>query len=262
MQKFAPARIKAAGEPDGLADGQFRALVSVFGNKDSMGDVVVPGAFTDTLAAWAESGDRIPVYWSHQMQDPDFNVGWVEEAQETADGLEVLAQIDLDPDASSKAKQVYRLLKGRRVTQFSFAYDVEDGGPVEKDGDSYNELRKLKLYELGPTPIGANTETELLGVKDLVAGIKRGRTLSSKNEEELKNGLDAITAGVTSIKSVLSSVSTDSGKATPTQEKASETGPVTGKEPSGVTSKEPSRDASVSYLSAHLSLLELEGSLS
>ena len=55
------ARQIKAGPDDGLADGQFTAYASVFGNKDSYGDVVVPGAFADDLAAWKDSGQHIPV---------------------------------------------------------------------------------------------------------------------------------------------------------------------------------------------------------
>ncbi|WP_020500125.1 hypothetical protein [Sciscionella marina] len=63
-------KVKAAGETDGLADGQFTALVSAFGSVDSVGDVVLPGAFTKTLDAWRESADRIPVVWSRNWGDP------------------------------------------------------------------------------------------------------------------------------------------------------------------------------------------------
>jgi phage head maturation protease len=38
-----------AGPDDGLEEGQFIAYASVFGNKDSYGDVVMPGAFARTL---------------------------------------------------------------------------------------------------------------------------------------------------------------------------------------------------------------------
>lgn len=34
-----------AGPDSGLAEGEFLAYASVFGNKDSYGDVVMPGAF-------------------------------------------------------------------------------------------------------------------------------------------------------------------------------------------------------------------------
>jgi len=260
MHKSAPAQIKAAGTEDGLAEGQFRALVSVFGNKDSYGDVVQPGAFTDTLADWKSSGDSIPVYWSHQMADPDFNIGWVLDATETDQGLEVLAQIDMDEGASPKARQAYRLLKGRRVREFSFAYDVIDGGLVEKDGDSFYELRKLKLYEVGPTPVGANPETELLGVKRAVDALtveaKAGRTLSAKNENTLRDALGAIEASAKQIKDVLASVGTDDS--TKHQEQASTDAPAKAEEPHGAKAEEPNRHVPVDTWAALINLQDKE----
>lgn len=174
--KNVPAKVKAAGSADGLEDGQFEAVVSVFGNKDSYGDVVLPGAFTDTLADWAAKGDPIPVIWSHDWRDPFSHLGEVLKAEERDGGLWVRGQLDLD---NEKAAQVYRLLKGRRVTQFSFAYDVIEGEWVEKDDQSFYELRKLALHEVGPCLIGVNQETELLAVKaaDLAARIKGGDTI-------------------------------------------------------------------------------------
>jgi HK97 family phage prohead protease len=210
MHKSCPVKVKAAGAPDGLEEGQFEAIVSVFGNKDSYGDIVVPGAFTDTLAEWAAKGDPIPVYWSHRMDDPDYNIGWVLDAKETSEGLYVKAQLDLE---STKAAQVYRLLKGRRVTQFSFAYDIDEAAWVEKDGESWYELRKLGLHEVGPTPIGANQETELLAVKaaahhaeTYVAAVKAGRVISAKNETTLREAQASLEDAAAQIKSVLQAI--------------------------------------------------------
>lgn len=159
--KTCPVRIKAAGTNEGTDEGVFEAIVAAY-NVDSGGDRIIPGAFADTLAEWAKSGDSIPVYWSHRLDDPDFNIGHVIDARETADGLWVRAQLDMD---SPKAAQVYRLLKGRRVTQFSFSYEILDGAPGTFEGDNVYELRKVGLWEVGPTPIGMNQTTELLGVK-------------------------------------------------------------------------------------------------
>lgn len=89
------------------------------------GDVVMPGAFAQTLTEWEASGDPIPVYWSHRMDGPEYNIGHVTKATETDEGLVVTAQLDLD----GPTVQVYRLLKARRVKQFSFAYEVIDGAP-------------------------------------------------------------------------------------------------------------------------------------
>lgn len=209
--KSCPAQIKAAGEQDGLAAGEFEAIVSVFGNRDSYGDVVVPGAFTDTLAEWKSSGDPIPVYYSHRMDDPDFNIGEVVDAKEVAEGLWVKGRIDLeDPLPGSKAPQVHRLMKGRRLTQFSFAYDIDEAGWVTKDDEEFFELRKLKLHEVGPTPIGANDQTELLGIKaagaaarHLAEQVKAGRVLSAKNETSLRDSLSQLEDAATGIKNVL-----------------------------------------------------------
>lgn len=198
LTKSYDVKVKAVGEDDALDEGVFEAIVSVFGNVDSYGDRVMKGAFSDTLAEWKASGDPIPVYWSHRMDDPDYNIGHVLEAKETDEGLWVKAQMDLE---GPKAQQVYRLLKGRRVTQFSFAYDVDEYRVVKtaEDAESVWELTKLKLYEVGPTPIGANQETELLSVKSaahhathLAAEIKAGRVISAKNESELRTAHESI----------------------------------------------------------------------
>lgn len=213
LTKSMPVFMKAVGEDDGLEEGVFEAIVAVFGNVDSYGDRMIEGAFKDTLEEWAASGDPIPSYYSHRMEDPDYNIGEVLDAKELAPGdpmlppkikdqggLWVRVKLDLHQEAL-KARQVYRLLKGRRLTQFSFAYDVIDYAIVkgEKDEQQVWELRKVKLYEVGPTPIGANQETELLGVKSaahhasrLAAEVKAGRVISAKNESELRGAYDSI----------------------------------------------------------------------
>lgn len=190
------ARVKAAGPADGLNEGQFVALVSVFNNEDSMGDIVRPGAFTETLADWAATGDPIPVIWAHKWGDPFAHLGRVIKATETLEGLEVTGQID-DLGENDTADQVYRLLKGRRVKQFSFAYDETESAWV-KDSEhrwgGYWELRRLKLHEVGPCLVGANQETELIAAKaqGLARGAKAGRVLSQANYDSLTKAHEAI----------------------------------------------------------------------
>ncbi len=166
-------------DPGDESSGIFEAIVSVFGNADRVGDVVMPGAFHESLKAWQASPDVLPVLWSHRVDDPMYNIGAVLEAEEVSGddpripahgsdhlkshgGLWVRAQLDIGPDASPIAKQAHRLLTARRVTQFSYAYDVEDEGETE---DGYNALRKLWLHEVSPTQIGCNDLTELVGAK-------------------------------------------------------------------------------------------------
>ena len=186
-----------AGPADGLADGQFTAYASVFGNIDSCGDVMVRGAFANTLAQWADSGNPIPLLFAHEMNDPDYNIGYVITAEEDNIGLLVTCQLDLE---NPKAKQVYRLIKGRRIDQMSFAYDViqstETYGPGEAE---VTEILEVKLYEVSVVTVGANQETEILAVKRaaefadrVTASVKAGRVLSAKNENELRSAHQAI----------------------------------------------------------------------
>lgn len=162
--KTCPITVKTAGSHEGVDEGVFEAVVAAY-NVDSVGDRIIPGAFGKTLADWKASGNPIPVIWSHKSDDPDYHIGHVLDAEERKEGLWIKAQIDID-DPRSKAAQVYRLLKGRRVTQMSFAYDEVDARPVEKsESGATKELHELKVHEVGPCLIGTNRETALLGVK-------------------------------------------------------------------------------------------------
>jgi HK97 family phage prohead protease len=248
LTKSATIEVKA-GPDDGLKEGEFVAYASVFGNKDSYGDVVMAGAFARTLADWTKSGDMIPVLFGHNMSDPDFNLGGVLKAEEDNVGLKVTAQLDLE---NPKALQTYRMLKGRRIRQMSFAYDEIDSGPAVHDGDHVWELRELKLYEVSIVTVGANQETEILAVKQAhgvaeraLLELKAGRVLSAKNEGELRGAHEAIGR-------VLSALDSTSD-----EEKASGTGPSQ-KDSDDHASDEASRNPSVDTSALELLSLEVE----
>jgi HK97 family phage prohead protease len=154
------------GEP-----GVHEAIVSVFGNIDYAGDRVQLGAFTDTLAAWKSSGDPIPVVFSHQWDTLAAHIGEVLDAKELAPGDPMLPpelaangglwtrfKLDLG-DPMTYADTVDRLLTGRRLKEFSFAYDVI---AEAKATDGANDLTTLDLIEVGPTLKGMNPSTQLL----------------------------------------------------------------------------------------------------
>jgi HK97 family phage prohead protease len=253
------AKVKAAGVADGLAEGQFVAVVSVFNNEDSTGDIVRPGAFTQTLADWAAKGDQIPVIWSHQWSDPFSHIGSVTKAVETLQGLEVTGQIE-DLEENRTAAQVYRLLKGRRVTQFSFAYDVGEGGWINDDTHpwgGYYELRRLDLHEVGPCLLGVNRETELLAAKaaHIAAGTKAGRVLSQKN-------FDSLTAAYESIGEVLASAEPEKARPqAPRKNTPEESGQPDPASPREASDDAAQAGAASARLRTDLELLELEASL-
>lgn len=191
--KLMPVQIKsfakAAADGDDLEEGEFIGYASVFGNKDSAGDVVVKGAFLESLATYGKDGAGIPAYWSHRMDDPMMNIGQTVKAEEDDHGLKVRVKLDLD---NPNAAYAHKLIKEGRVSQMSFAYDVKDWAFVEGEEDSFFELRKLGLHEVSVVPVGANQETELLAVKSILSGVKAGRKLSTKNEDRLSQARDLI----------------------------------------------------------------------
>lgn len=189
--KTCPAVLKAAGPADGTEEGVFEAIVAAY-NVDSVGDRIMPGAFKNTIAAWKASESPIPVVWSHRSDDPEYHIGYVEDAEERDEGLWVKGRLDMD---EAKPAKIYRLLKGRRVKNFSFAYDEVDVRPATTSDGAKKELLELKVYEVGPCLIGANQATSVLAVKSqplakLAAGpgpLRKGHGMTAR---DLRTALD------------------------------------------------------------------------
>ena len=242
--KSAPTSIKNVDADAGI----FTAYISVWDNVDSYGDVMRKGAFSKTLEEWQAKGAPIPVLWSHRTDDPDMNIGHVIEAKEDDRGLLVKAQIDLD---SPKGATVYRLMKGGRVREFSFAYSVTDGSPQTKDGNSFYEIRGVNLYEVGPTPVGANPATELLDLKaradEVAHQAKAGRVLSTANEAAVRDVVGLAESIVATLKGVLPA---DDSEADEDQDETS------GAEPSSETKS--SSDVTTPSPSVCLALTEIK----
>ena len=254
--KTLPAQVKA-GPADDLEEGQFLVYPSTFTRTpDSYGDVVKKGAFLDTIKEWKESGNMLPGLYGHRLDDPDFFVAGAEEMGEDDHGWWVKGRFDLE---SPKGQQVYRLVKGRRLNQLSFAFDILEDGAVEiEDGVKANELRKLKVYEFSFVPIGANQDTSVVAIKAYVDQIKAGRVISAKNEKSLRDARDAIDAVLASLGD------TDDGKAgsagKQSQDEASGNTEVKAEEPVGAKAEEPKSSPSARDL-ATLMTIELDAAL-
>ncbi|MFR9841316.1 HK97 family phage prohead protease [Corynebacterium striatum] len=173
------AEVKARGDGE---KAEFEAYASVFGNRDSYGDVVQKGAFAASLKAWDEKGAPIPLLWGHNMADPDFNIGMVTSAEEDEHGLKVVCELDTD---SPKGAQVHRLLKQGRVREMSFAFAATSSEYGELDGKSVRFLKEVDLFEVSVVPLGANPETEVLAVKSPTVNLTLPETLAERFLEVL-----------------------------------------------------------------------------
>lgn len=146
---------------------------------DSYGDVIAPGAFTDTLKARKESGHPFPLCWNHDLNQI---IGTVDNIEDTEKGPLMTASFFDTPLAQEKRALV---LSGC-VYQFSFAYEVKKAAQVElEDGTKANELRELELFEVSIVPIPANPRAE-------VTEIKSGRRNSKADAEKLEQAITLI----------------------------------------------------------------------
>lgn len=141
--------------------GWFKALVAAFGNVDDGGDRIVKGAFAADVEA---RGGVYPVVWSHDWDTVP--IGKTHSAVETDRGLEVEGTLLIDDNA--KAREVWAAFTSGVPLEFSFAYEVTEARFVEEEGKTIRELLGLKSFEVGPTLVGMNRETELLAAKAAV----------------------------------------------------------------------------------------------
>ena len=165
--------VKSAAEDTGTISGYF----STYDRKvDSYGDIVAPGAFTETIKAREDSGHPFPLCWNHDL---DQIIGKVDSIEDTEKGPLMTASFFDTPLAQEKRE----IVKSGVVYQFSFAYDVLEAGPVElEDGTKANELRKLDLFEVSIVPIPANQNAVLTDVK-------AGRRNSAKDADAIREAI-------------------------------------------------------------------------
>ena len=161
VKRRAPIQVKATETTEDGA-GVVSGVASVWDNVDSYGDVMLKGAFADTIQEHADAGNRIPFVWGHETQDPFAYLGELTEVRETDEGLAFEAALDMD---NPKAVQVYKLLKARRVRDLSFGFIPRDTSPSERDGVEVREVKSVELLEVSAVHVGANRAARVTEVR-------------------------------------------------------------------------------------------------
>jgi HK97 family phage prohead protease len=147
--------IKAADVAD---DGSFSGYGSVFGVTDSYGEIVAPGAFTESLADLKQKKRVVPVLWQHRTAEP---IGVYDELSEDDHGLVVRGR--LLKDEVAQAREAHALLKAGAVTGLSIGYWVRQASYDEKTG--IRTLIKLDLVEVSLVTFPANDDARVEAVK-------------------------------------------------------------------------------------------------
>lgn len=131
---------------------------SRYGEVDSYGDVVAPGAFKATLQG---RDGPIPFLWQHKSDQP---IGTLQ-AEDRPEGLWIKATFN----RSTQALDAYEHVKSGAVQGFSIGYDAQeveaDKNLRGKNGAPANRLKLIKLYEVSAVTFPALTSARIISVK-------------------------------------------------------------------------------------------------
>lgn len=145
--------IKDVDAKEGIVTGYF----SVFGVKDSDGDIIQPGAYRKTLAEngpEAKNGGRIMHLLQH---DPLMPLGKPKVLKEDGRGLYFESKIS----GTSYGRDTLKLYEDGVLTEHSIGYKVIKNEPKE----DANYLMELRLWEGSTVTWGANAEALVTGMK-------------------------------------------------------------------------------------------------
>jgi HK97 family phage prohead protease len=136
-------------------DGTFEGYGSIFGNVDSYGEKVMPGAFVESLARHRREGTSVLMLWQHNPDDP---IGVWEDLAEDAKGLWGRGRL---VRGVQRADNAYALLKAGALQGLSIGYRE-----VETQPDGNNRLlKKLDLLEISVVSFPANRRARVEAVK-------------------------------------------------------------------------------------------------
>jgi len=168
--------------------GEFEGYGSTFGgDPDVYGDVIAPGAFTESLEEHRSRGTMPKMFWQHDSSRP---IGKWLEASEDARGLLMRGKLNM---AVQQAKEAYALLKEGDIDGLSIGYRIREYS-VDTDTQVWT-LEKLDLREVSVVSVGANEKATVASVKaakahhDLSEMLKAGDRLTERQFELWLKGL-------------------------------------------------------------------------
>lgn len=140
--------------------GEFSGYGSVFGVKDSYGDIVMPGAFSKSLES------RNPaMLWQHKHDEP---IGVWTKVVEDDVGLYVEGKLLIEDDVL--AKRAYGHMKAGSLSGLSIGYKLIDD-EWDKNKEAFL-LKQVELWEISPVTFPANEEARVAEVKRALQQLK------------------------------------------------------------------------------------------
>lgn len=178
-------------------EGTFTGYGSIFGNVDSVGDVVEQGAFAKSLTRHAKDKSAPALLWQH---NPDEPIGVWDGLEEDSKGLKGRGRFVLE---TARGREAYALLKAGALRGLSIGYRVIKGEP---DGNTYR-LKELDVVEISLVTFPANRKATVTGVKsdrmeEFARRLRDGDPLPIKEFEDILREAGVPKAMATQIASV------------------------------------------------------------
>lgn len=137
--------------------GQIEGLAAGYGNVDSHGDVIAPGAFAKSIGA-AKANDRWPVMLLHH--DPKRPVGRWDSFTEHSDGLIAKGTLAL---GASDGREAMALLKAGALTGLSVGFT-----DAKRDyGSGAKTITEGNLMEVSLVAMPSNPKTRVSSIKSI-----------------------------------------------------------------------------------------------
>jgi len=140
-------------------DGTFEGYGSVFNITDLGGDIVLAGAFAETLTEAKKVGRLPAMLWQHNTREP---IGIYSEMSEDAVGLRVKGRLALKTQRGAEA---YELMKMGALTGLSIGYRVRDDSWDRVTG--VRTIKKADLVEISPVTFPMNDASRVSAVKTI-----------------------------------------------------------------------------------------------
>jgi len=141
--------------------GVVKGYASTYGNVDACNDIVLEGAFLESIQDYKNKNRLIKVYYQHNPMGMSLPVGGIKPENIDSDKVGLPVSIDINKDVQL-AREVYSLTKQRVLCDMSIGYSVDD---YSYNADGQRLLKKLKLWEVSIVGEPANSLAKISEVK-------------------------------------------------------------------------------------------------
>jgi uncharacterized protein len=136
-------------------EGTFTGYGSIFGNVDSYGEIVEPGAFAKSLDRHRKEKSRPLMLWQHNPNEP---IGVWDDLEEDGKGLKGTGRFVME---TARGREVHALLKAGAIRGLSIGYREVKVEP----SDTVRRLKELDLMEISVVSFPANRRANITSVK-------------------------------------------------------------------------------------------------